>query len=378
MKFQSAFILFVTMFIVMVGFGIIFPLMPFISINMGASPFQIGLLMASYSLMQFIFSPIWGSLSDKYGRKPIILIGLSGFAITLFMFGLADKLWMLFAARIGGGILSSACLPTAMAYVADVTDEEHRGAGMGMMGAAMGLGIIVGPAIGGLLANLHFGAPFFFASGIAGLNLIFASVLLKESRKPQTRKEIKYDRIKHLLSLRGFMAYIFFIVFLVSFSISNFEATFSLFSNYQLGFGAYESGIIFAFMGAVGVIVQGFLIGRMIELMGEERVIKAGLLLTGVGFLLTIVSKNLLFLILSAALANIGQSLCRPSLASLISKDTEYEEGATMGAMQSVDSIGRVLGPIFGGLLLQTHINLPYIGGGIVNLLAFLAALFVI
>jgi len=378
MKFQSAFILFVTMFIVMVGFGIIFPLMPFISINMGASPFQIGLLMASYSLMQFIFSPIWGSLSDKYGRKPIILIGLSGFAITLFMFGLADKLWMLFAARIGGGILSSACLPTAMAYVADVTDEEHRGAGMGMMGAAMGLGVIVGQAIGGLLANFHFGAPFFFASGIAGLNLIFASVLLKESRKPQTRKEIKYDRIKHLLSLRGFMAYIFFIVFLVSFSISNFEATFSLFSNYQLGFGAYESGIIFAFMGAVGVIVQGFLIGRMIELMGEERVIKAGLLLTGVGFLLTIVSKNLLFLILSAALANIGQSLCRPSLASLISKDTEYEEGATMGAMQSVDSIGRVLGPIFGGLLLQTHINLPYIGGGIVNLLAFLAALFVI
>lgn len=117
--------------------------------------------MASYSLMQFIFSPIWGSASDKFGRKPILLIGLSGFAIMLFCFGLATQLWMLFVARTLSGILSSACLPSAMAYIADTTSEEERGGGMGMMGAAMGLGVIVGPAIGGLLGRFHFGAPFF-------------------------------------------------------------------------------------------------------------------------------------------------------------------------------------------------------------------------
>src|SRR3989339_1323244 len=155
-RFQSSLILLITMFLVMVGFGIIFPVLPFFSIELGATPFQIGMLMASYSLMQFIFAPFWGGLSDKYGRRPIILIGLFGFSITFILFGMATNLFMLFASRIAGGILSSACLPTVLAYVADVTNEEDRGAGMGMVGAAMGLGIIVGPAIGGLFAQLPF------------------------------------------------------------------------------------------------------------------------------------------------------------------------------------------------------------------------------
>ncbi|MFA4967180.1 MAG: MFS transporter [Candidatus Margulisiibacteriota bacterium] len=375
MKFQPVLILFATLFIVMVGFGIIFPVIPFISLKMGASPLEIGFLMASYSLMQFIFSPFWGSLSDRIGRKPVILAGLLGFAITLTMFGFAVNLFMLFAARILGGILSSACLPTAMAYIADTTTEEERGAGMGMMGAAMGLGVIVGPAIGGLLANLHFGAPFFFAAGIAGLNCVFTALFLKESKKPHSREEIKYDRFRHIISLRGFIAFVFFLVFLMSFSVSAFEGTFSLFAKDRLNFGATEAGIVFAFMGLTGVIIQGFLIGKMIKKIGEEAVVKIGLLATAIGFILTVYSGNIIFLIISACLANAGQSLCRPSLASLISKDTEYEEGATMGAMQSIDSFGRILGPIFGGLLFQMHYSLPYFGSGGLNLIVLLIAI---
>ena len=378
MKIQPIFTLFVTLFIVMVGFGIIFPVIPFISISMGANPLEIGFLMASYSLMQFIFSPFWGSLSDRIGRKPVILIGLSGFALTLAMFGFAANLFMLFAARILGGILSSACLPTAMAYMADTTTEEERGAGMGMMGAAMGLGVIVGPAIGGLMSKLHFGAPFFLAAGIAAVNMVFTALFLKESKKPHPKGEIKYDRLKHIVSLRGFIAFIFFLVLVVSFSVSIFEGTFSLFAKDTLGFGAMEAGIVFAFMGVTGVIVQGLMVGRMIKHMGEELTIKIGLLISAIGFMVVIFSGNLVMLTISACLANIGQSLCRPSLASLISKDTEYEEGATMGAMQSVDSFGRIIGPVVGGFVYQLQFTLPFTLGGGLNFLILLASLFLI
>ena len=367
--------LFVTMFIVMVGFGIIFPIIPFISINMGANPFEIGLLMASYSLMQFIFSPFWGSLSDRIGRKPVILIGLSGVAITLTIFGFATQLWMLFAARILGGILSSACLPTVMAYIADTTSEEERGGGMGMMGAAMGLGVVVGPAIGGLLARFHFGAPFFFAAGIAFLNLIFTARFLEESRKPHSREEIKYDRVRHLLSLRGFMLFIFFLVFLVSFSISSVEGTFSLFAKDKMNFGATETGIVFAFMGLSGVIVQGLLIGRMIKKIGEELTTKIGLFISAVSTIGIVFSFDLISLVVAACCINIGQGLCRTSLASLVSKDTVLEEGATMGAMQSVDSLGRIVGPIFGGALYSLALTLPFYAGGGINFFFFILAM---
>ncbi len=378
MKYQPVAMLFTTMFIVMVGFGIIFPIIPFISLNMGASPFQIGLLMASYSLMQLIFSPFWGSLSDRIGRKPVILIGLLGFAVTLTMFGFATSLWMLFAARTLGGILSSACLPTAMAYIADITTEEERGGGMGMMGAAMGLGIIVGPAIGGLMARFNFGAPFFMAAGIAAINLVFTALFLEESKKGHSRAEVKYNRFQHLFSLRGFMLFIFFLVFLISFSISSVEGTFSLFAKDKLGFGATEAGIVFAFMGLSGVIVQGLLVGRMIKKLGEAFTIKVGLIISAISSIGIIFSFDLISLTLAACFINMGQGLCRPSLASLISKDTELEEGATMGAMQSMDSLGRILGPIFGGVLYSLSLALPYYAGGGINLLFFILAMVVI
>ncbi len=378
MKFGPTAILFATLFVVMVGFGIIIPILPFYSIKLGASPFDIGMLMASYSLMQFIFSPIWGSLSDKYGRKPIILIGLAGFSITFALFGMADSLPLLFVSRILGGILSSACLPTAMAYMADTTDENERGSGMGMLGAAMGLGMVVGPSIGGLFSVWHLGMPFFFSSGLAALNFIFAAIFLKESRKKHDRTEIKYNRFKHLFSLRGFMAFIFFLVFLLSFSLSGAESTFSLLAKDKLGYGAFDMGIVFTFMGLSGVIVQGLFVGRMIKKLGEEIVIKIGLLLCAIGYTLTIFSFNHWSLILFISSAVIGQGLMRTSLASLISKDTELEEGATMGAMQSVDSLGRIIGPLAAGFLFQLSLNLPFISSGGINLLALLAMLFLL
>ncbi|MDD5383178.1 MAG: MFS transporter [Candidatus Margulisbacteria bacterium] len=376
MQIRPVLILFTTLFIVMVGFGVIFPIMPFFVTEMGATPFHFGLLLASYSLMQFIFSPVWGSLSDRMGRKPVILVGLLGFSVTFVLFGLSNNLLTLFISRIAGGILSSACLPSAMAYMADITSEEDRGAGMGMMGAAMGLGMIVGPAIGGLFSAWHFSTPFFLSAGLAALNFIFAALFLKESKRQHDRSEIKYDRFKHLFSLRGYIAFIFFLVFIVSFSMSGYEGTFSLYAKERLGYGAYDMGIVFTFMGIVGVIVQGALIGWMIKKLGEEMVIKIGLFISALGYGLIILARDLWSLIFFVCLAVIGQGFLRPSLASLISKDTEYEQGATMGAMQSVDSLGRIAGPLVGSLLFQLGANLPYLGTGGINVVVLLAFLF--
>ncbi|MFA5112804.1 MAG: MFS transporter [Candidatus Margulisiibacteriota bacterium] len=378
MQLRPVLILFASLFLVMAGFGLVIPIMPFFALKLGATPLHIGLLMASYSLMQFIFSPIWGSLSDKYGRKPIILVGLAGFTVTFILFGLADNMFLLFASRIAGGILSSACLPTAMAYVADVTSEEERGNGMGMMGAAMGLGMIVGPALGGLFSAWHFGLPFFISAGLAAVNFIFAALFLQESRKPHAASEVRYNNIRHLLSLRGFMALVFILVFLTSFSVSGYEGTFSLFAKERLGYDAFDMGIVFTFMGLASVIVQGLMVGRMIKKLGEAMVIKVGLACTALGCGLTVFSFNRPEIVFFACLAVLGQGLLRPSLASLISKDTVLEEGATMGAMQSVDSLGRILGPVVGGVLFSFGTLLPYLGIGGFNLLAFILLLVLI
>ena len=368
-------ILFTSMFLVMAGFAIIFPILPFFSMHLGATPFQIGMLMASYSLMQFIFSPIWGSLSDRFGRKPIILIGLAGFALTFVLFGLANSLPMLFFSRIAGGILSSACLPTAMAYIADTTTPEERGGGMGMMGAAMGLGMIVGPAIGGIFSAFHFGAPFFLSAGVAAINFIFAVIFLKESKKPHDKAEIKFNYIQHIISLEGYMLFIFCLVFLMSYSMSGYESTYSLLANARLNYGSFQMGILFTIMGLIGVVIQGLLMGRLVKWLGEEKLIKYGLLISMIGFGLTAYAFNGFTIALFMGLAVVGWGLMRPSLASLVSKNTKLEEGATMGLMNSVDSLGRIVGPLAAGYMFQLNMGSPYISSGLLNLIALLAAM---
>ena len=162
-------VLFIILFLVMAGFGIVIPNIPYFIEALGGNSTVMGLFMASYSVMQFIFAPLWGRLSDRIGRRPVLLIGLGGYAITFFLFGFVSSLWMLFAIRILAGMISSATLPTAMAYIADITEEDERSKGMGMMGAAMGLGMILGPALGGLLGHQDFSLPFFAAGGLAFL-----------------------------------------------------------------------------------------------------------------------------------------------------------------------------------------------------------------
>jgi MFS transporter, DHA1 family, multidrug resistance protein len=272
---HSHLILFLIMFVNMVGFGIIMPILPFFAENMGANATHLGLLFSVYSVMQFLFAPMWGRLSDRIGRRPVIVIGLAGFGVSFFLFGLSTELWMLYAARILGGVLSSAALPTVMAYVADSTDDEHRGGAMGRISAAMGLGITFGPVIGGFLGEVSPAFPFFFAGGIGGLVCLFAYLFLPESLSEISRSKAKLQRGTRMglrgmgAALAGPIGFVLVLAFLSNFASANLQGTFALFSEIHFGAGASELGILFGAMGIAMASAQGFLIGPMIQRWGE-------------------------------------------------------------------------------------------------------------
>ncbi len=378
-------ILFSMMFIVMVGFGIIMPVLPFYAENMGATATHLGLLFALYSIVQFLLAPYWGQLSDRIGRRPVILIGLLGFAVAFILFGLSTQLWELFVARALGGALSSAVLPTTMAYIADVTTEKQRGGGMGMMGASMGMGMIFGPAIGGYASSISMSMPFFIAAGFALVIAAAGSFLLPESLSPADRARAREERAtaqtgqwaeawKSLMSPIGF---ILLLGFLVSFAAANVEGTFALFAERSLGFGASEMGTIFVFMGIMMVVTQGLLVGPFINRWGEERMIEIGMIASVIGYAALLIAWDLPSLTAIMSVMGVGQAAMRPSIASLLSKrSTPEEQGRMMGYVQSAQSLGRVAGPIVGGLFFDLiGYQSPYIVGSISFVVIFFFAL---
>lgn len=377
LKSRQDLILFSGLFIVMVGFGIIIPILPYFAESMGATSLHLGSLMASYSLMQFIFAPIWGRYSDRVGRRPVLLLGLLGFGFTFLMFGLSNRLWMLFAARILGGVLTSAMLPTAMAYIGDSTSERDRGGGMGLMGAAMGLGMIFGPALGGYLGIISFRAPFLVASGLGFFTAALAFFLLPESLPPERRVvRARQARRPSLWSaLKGNLGYAFFLSFLIAFAMGNLESMFALFVEAKLGFGSAEVGTVFTVVGIVGVVLQGIVVGKAINRWGEIGVSRAALPMTAVGYLLITRATNLATLILFVAVQNLGSAFLNPSLSSYISKRAETGQGTAMGIQQSFMSLGRVAGPLWGGAVFSISYHMPYYTGAAIMLVGFLGSL---
>lgn len=347
----------------MVGFGIIIPVMPFYVLHFGASSIHLGLLMMLYSTMQFLSAPVWGALSDRIGRKPVLLIGLGGFVLSFTFFALATRLWMLFAARALAGLLSSATLPTAMAYISDTTSEESRGGGMGLMGAAMGLGMILGPAVGGLLSKASIQTPFFVAAAMAAANLAAGAALLPESLDPARRAAGRPrglgPRPSRWQLASGPLAILFVLTFIVSFSMAGLESTYALYLNARLGFGSTEMGLLFMVMGAVGVAAQ-MSVGRLIRRFGEAAVARFGLAVSLAGVLLITRLWNPVTAAAFASVFSFGNSLVRPSVSSLVSKKTTVGQGTALGTMQSFDSLGRIAGPAWGGLAFYLLRDLPY------------------
>jgi len=376
MKKSPLVVLFITVFIDLIGFGIVLPLLPFYAEHFGANALLVGLLSTSFSLMQLLFAPVWGRLSDRVGRRPVILAGLLGSSLSYLTFGLAQSLPILFLSRILAGI-AGANISTAQAYIADSTQRENRAQGMGLIGAAYGLGFTVGPAIGGILSQYGYAVPAFFASALALGNLAAAWWLLPESRNPseqirRTESGLNWQRIK--TGLQHPELGVFLLLFFIStFAFANLEATFALMTARKFGFDARANGYLFAYIGILITIVQGGLTGRLARTFGERRMISVGLfcMIFGLGLLPYSLGLKSLMLVLVVLVGGHGST--NPSISSLVSQAASAEDqGSILGVAQSLASLARILGPVWGGFTFDAFgFQYPYLTGGLFMAVAF-------
>lgn len=369
MKNRILALLFAVLFLVMMGFSILFPVEPYYIQLFGATSATMGWLMASFSLAQFIFSPLWGRLSDRVGRKPVMMIGLAGYAISMALFALAQSIPHLFLARSLAGVLSSATLPTAMAVIADSTEAEDRAKGMGILGAAFGLGAIFGPFIGGVLGDISIRLPFFVTAGLSLVTLAFVFKVLPESLKPEQRNTVR-KRVSRLKAFQFDTSTLYIIALLVTFSLAGLETAFPFFVYDRLGLTQRSVGYVFAVMGISGSIVQGGLVGPLKQRVGEVRMIVIGLLISATALALIAMSQTTVAATASLALFAAGHGLIRPANASLVTQRTQVGQGLAIGVYDSMDALGRVFGPVVGGTVYLINGSLPFLGGAIINTIA--------
>ena len=369
-------IIFLTIFIDLLGFGLVIPILPFYAEHYGASAFQVGLLSMSYSLMQFIFAPIWGRISDRAGRRPVLLLCLVGTAFGHLVFAFADSLIMLFIARSLTGI-AAASIPVAMAYISDVTTEENRAKGMGLVGAAFGLGFIFGPAVGGILSQYGFSVPILFASLLSISASLLAYFKLPESFIPNKTRNVNEQKF-NLKNLKNAISspvigILFIIFFLITLSFANLETVFALFTERKFGYDAEINGYIFALVGVISALTQGILIGPLVKKFGEKKLITTSIFLLGTGFILFPIANAIYTFLPVVALIAFSIGVHNPSVITLISKNTPPEkQGGILGLNQSLGSLARVLGPLWGGFFFdQISIGFPFFSAGILIFLIF-------
>ncbi len=374
MKTSPLIIIAITVFIDLLGFGIVIPVLPFYAEKYGATGLTVGLLMSSYSLMQLIFSPVWGRLSDKIGRRPIILMSLLGSAISYFIFGMADSLAVLFISRLFAGIFG-ANIATSQAYISDSTTLAKRAKGMGIIGASFGLGFVFGPVFGGYFSHFGYSVPAFIASAICGSNFIFAIFRLPETLNSDfvpSGKNLSIQGIKKIFSF-PLLTILIFSTFVITFSFSNLEATFALFTERKYSFTSVENGYLFGFLGILMAIVQGGLIGILVKKFGEKKLVVAGTFLMIIGMTMIPFAPSLEALLFVLVFLALGLGINNPSLSSLISQYTDpHYVGATMGVSQAMSSLARILGPMYGGFVYDKYgIQYPYIYAGLFLIVAF-------
>lgn len=360
-------VIFTTVFIDLVGFGIVIPVLPFYAEGtiFNATPRTVSLIFVSYSVMQLIFSPILGRMSDKYGRRPILFLSIIGTGIGFLLLGFATTLWMLFAGRILDGI-TGGNISTAQAYIADITTSENRAKGMGLIGAAFGLGFIFGPAIGGMLSQWGIHVPFFFAAILCFANAILLYFRLPETITPdhpaknqaaggrgwkQLIDSLKQPRLAFVLSI--------YFLFVVAFSIMT--TSFAFYTMFRFGYDAQHTGYLFAYVGVIAVIIQGGLIGRLVKRFGELPLVIAGALCFALSlFAVPFVGPaagGLAALLIGGGVFSMGNSLATPALTSLASKSVgAAEQGSVLGVTQSVASLARVVGPSLQAVLIASPV----------------------
>ncbi|MGK7894009.1 MAG: MFS transporter [Xenococcus sp. (in: cyanobacteria)] len=349
-------VLFASIFIDFIGFGILYPLLPFYAQKFDANPREIGLLFALYSLMQFIFAPLWGSLSDRFGRRVILLASIAGSGLSYFWFAFANSLLSLFLARALAGITGNSLL-VAKAYMADITTPENRTKAMGLLGVAFGLGFILGPALGGILAgsepqNPNFQLPFLVAAGFSLLATIFAFFNLPEFRSSnlEVRRENK-SIISRLTNIREILRnshvkWLSGLFFILSFSTAGVYSLLAVWCAQQWdSWGPQQTGYLFVYCGLLGAYCQTGAIAALRKKLGDNKLLLWALGTQGLGFFLLPLSREYYLLVGAMTLAVIGESIARPTLDSLLSQSTKKELGKTLGVAESFGALGRITGP---------------------------------
>lgn len=386
------FVLLACLFVVMIGFGITLPVLPFYVERLALAEgvprrsvvIHVGLLTGVYSLMQLVFAPLWGRWSDRIGRRPLILIGIAGYVVAQVMFGLSTSLWLLYAARIVGGMLSSATLPVSAAYVVDMTMKEERGRGMAWLGTAASLGVVVGPALGGLLSRRDwhfnwsaghfkvdsFSTPF-FAAALLGLLTLLAALrwlpesLPKTSAQDTPAKDTSEKTKADWRTLLKILSPLLALTLAGQFALTMFEGTFALFAQSKFDFGPAEVGYVFVVCGLVMTVFQAGAVGFLAGQISEMIQIGAGFALMGTGIALLATAQTKFLVFAFVALLALGMAFIAPNLSALVSKrGGEQQAGASLGIQNAANSLGQSVGPLLGGVLFIWQTNAPYLLSG--------------
>lgn len=362
----------------MLGYGIIMPILPFYVTNMGASGRELGMLTAVSAMMQFIFAPLWGSFSDHHGRKPVLLLGVAGYGITMLLFALSTRLWMLFAARALNGMISSAALPASMSIIADNTPASRRGDKMGKLGAASGFGLVLGPALGGVLSARSLSTPFFAASGLCLAAFLLVLAFLPETLPPDVRKKEVHAVTFINLSWRSALqdnGVLMLLVLVVSFGLSSFQGILGLYALQRFNMQTSQVGSIWAAIGAMLIIGQGVITGFLCRRLGERLTLRLSLLSAALAFGAMMLANGFASLLLTSAVLVLVVSMLGPVLNALISQSARLSQGISMGASAASASLGRVLGPIWAGFIYDIDQAYPFISGAAILSLALLISL---
>lgn len=360
-------------FMVFVGFGVIIPIVPEVIRATGASTVNLGILMASYSIASFITAPFWGKLSDIKGRRPILLWGLLGFSASFFLFSVAENsLTLMYTSRIIGGLFAGAVIPCAFAYASDSTDEENRTKAMGLLGMSIGLGFIFGPALGGVLSSFGLFVPFVISGILSLIMTAFSFFTLKESLRKESADKVQTSRWHDFTSdFQGAMKYLYVLSFLATFTLAGLEATFQFFQIAKINATPTTIGWMFMASGLTQALIQGGVLQRF-KKGNEKKLMAIGLLVSAIGFTSILLSSSAVNATLFLCIFTAGNALIRPCVLSLITMRTKVGYGSASGLTASMDSLGRIFGPLLGAFTFKLNMTLPFIIGAVVTLAALL------